>query len=181
MGVGVVGHLLDGGHRIGIKLQGLAVGKHGTRRQHGDVVEHDVLLMDFDFALLDARLVHHLDMMLDTDSAAAARTTSHRQQDVRKRRRWKGIRLRWRQIAQMLDRIKAGQMKRIVRYRVRRRACEDVHVVRRERMIVIGTRRGVVIRRAGHQGLIVLDAVAGDVLKDPQITCEMRNDFDEAR
>lgn len=81
MGIGIVGHLLNGGQRIAIKAQ--AVGrKNGARRQHGDVVEHHIVLVDFDFALLVARLVLHPDMMVDT--ASAAPTTRDRQQDVRK-------------------------------------------------------------------------------------------------
>jgi hypothetical protein len=82
---------------------------------------------------------------------------------------------------QSLDRMNAGQMSRVVRNQFRNRACQRFHVVRREGRIVNGPKRGVVIRRAGPEGLIIFDPVAGDVLKDLQISCEMRNDFDEAR
>jgi hypothetical protein len=82
---------------------------------------------------------------------------------------------------EQLERAASDEMDRIVRHRFRHRARRSLHVVGCEAIIVIRPQRRVVVGRTVHETVIVLDAVASDVVKDLQISCEMGNDFNEAR
>ena len=139
---------------------------------------HEVVLVNRQLGLLAAVLVVHPDVMLATASAAAHR---FRQRYVRclRTRKEIGIVVQW--TTEQLERAASGEMDRIVRHQLRHWACRGVHVIRRETKIVIRSQRRVVVGRTRRETVIVFDAVAGDVVEDLQISCEMGNDFDEAR
>ncbi len=80
-----------------------------------------------------------------------------------------------------LERTAVKHVHGIVSYQRRHGPAVRVQVVRRERMIVIRSRGCVVVGTTGRARLIVLEPLAGDVLEDLQISCEVRNYLFDAR
>jgi hypothetical protein len=75
----------------------------------------------------------------------------------------------------------SGEVLEIVRYRCRPRAAHGLHVVRHNAIIVIRPKRGVIVGRTGRETLIVMETVAGDIVENLQISCEVGNYLNEAR
>jgi len=180
LGVGVGRQLLDGGHRIAVEVcdQGFNDGQR-IRRQIGVVVMHEIVLVNRQLGLLAAILVLHPDVMLGTASAAAA--PRFRQRHVRCLRTREEIGIVVLRTMEQLERVAPEEMDRIVRHQFRHRAGRGLHVVRHDAIIVIRSQRRVVAGRTRRETVIVFDAVAGDVVEDLQISCEVGNDFNEAR
>ena len=152
----------------------------GIRRQIDVVIMHEVVLMNRQLGLRAAILVFHPDVMFDAASPATAAARRFRQRHVRRRRTRKEIEIvvLW---TKQLERTASDEMDRIVRHRLRHRAGRGLHVFRHDAIIVIRPKRGVIVGRTGRETLVVLDAVARDVVEDLQISCEVRNYLNEAR
>ena len=140
---------------------------------------HEVVLVNRQLGLLAAILVFHPDVVLDTASAAAAQR--FQQRHARRRRTREEIEILVLRTVEQLERAAPEEMDRIVRHQFRHRARRSLHVVGHEAIIVIRPQRRVVAGRTGRETLIVCDAVAGDVVEDVQISCEVGNYFNEAR
>src|SRR2546429_8564887 len=82
---------------------------------------------------------------------------------------------------EQLERKASGEMGRTVRHQFRHGASRRVHVVRREPIIVSWPQRRVIVGRTVRETVIVLDAVAGDILENLQISCEVGDNFNKAR
>ncbi len=139
---------------------------------------HQVVLVKRQLGLFAAILVLHPDVMLDTTCAAAHR---FRQREARCLRTGKEVEILVLRTVGQFERTGPGEMHEIVGHQFRHRPCERLHVVRHDAIIVTRPKRGVIIGRTRRKTLVVLNSIAGDIVEDLQISCEVRNYFYEAR